>query len=385
MKKSARNTEIRTKIIDYLKERKGQPVPGAEIDELVGVEPSTRNNLMWPIRMEYPQVINIADGKKPAVYMWQESETTIGGGVPMEQAKQNPVELESTTKMADIIDDEDFIDDETAMAFSKPEPTPLTSKIDISKVKVTVEPSPAPSLMKNAEGYNDPTAGVAINNADKPYPKKGNKYPMPGEVWDIDNEKDGRSSKYFVVHVSDEFVHCLSLMIANKSNTYSCKYKFTISVDYPTNTQDYYADASRVWTKPKRYCRKCMRDADISKLEEARDLIVHGLNLQDFVITKEIEKVVEKIVEKPVEVEKIVEKVVEKPVEVEKPVVPVSYVAHEAPEGCVLAKDAEIAMLKQELEIWKMLAQRYLPVGPGGVEVTPKAQPVSQVIHTNYA
>lgn len=314
----------------------------------------------------------------------------------MAQAKQNPVELESTTTMANIIDDGDFIDDDTAAAFSKPEPAPLTSKIDISKVKVSVEPSPAPSLMKNAEGYYDPTAGAAINNTDKPSPKKGNKYPMPGEVWDIDNEKDGRSSKYFVVHVSDEFVHCLSLMIANKSNTYSCKYKFTISVDYPTNTQDYYADASRVWTKPKRYCKKCMRDADISKLEEAKSLIVHGLNLQNFVITKEVEKVVEKVVEKPVE--KIVEKIVEvaKPVDqavpkkpailkLENPVVPVSYVAHEAPEGCVLAKDAEIAMLKKELDIWKMLAQRYLPVGPGGVEATPQAKPVSQVINTTYA
>lgn len=401
MKKSPKNTAMRETIVEYLKSRQGQQVPGAEIDKMLGITISTRNNLMWYIKAEYPQIVNVADPPKPAMFMWDaeadnDTSKPTAGGVPMEQAKQNPVELESTTTMADVVDDGDFIDDDTAAAFSKPESIPLTSKIDVSKVKVTVEP-PAPSLMKNAEGYNDPTAGAAIASVDKAAEqqatvKKGNKYPSPGEVWEIENEKELKgskysTSKYFVFHISDDMVYCLSLMPSNKPtyNNYTCKHKFTISVEFPTNLQEYYADASRIWFKQKRCCKKRLRDIDQAKLEEARDLIVHGLNLQDFVITKEIEKVVEKIVEKPVEVEKIVEKVVEKPVEVEKPIVPVSYVAHEAPEGCVLAKDAEIAMLKQELEIWKMLAQRYLPVGPGGVEVASKAQPVSQVIHTNYA
>ena len=115
------------------------------------------------------------------------------------------------------------------------------------------------------------------------------------------------------------------------------------------------ADASMVTYKWRKYMTKLVEAISDNDLNILKGKVRVSLGITEATrveyIEKPVEKIVEKVVEKKVEVpvEKIV--YVDKPVEIEAPKIP---------DGCVSTKDVEFAMLVQERNIWKSVAENLM-------------------------
>ena len=222
-----------------------------------------------------------------------------------------------------------------SLAEKVPQVSIKTSENPITKRPILVyswDPDAGSSVMKNAEGYSDPTAGAAINVSQKADTPK----PLAGEVW-VTLESNRANGKIFVLNNLNGAAQCIKLYENIPANR-------EIVGDDPFRIDGYIGDATHATFKPLRYCSRMYRPCNTGKLMEARKRIAQAFGIKCF--TPEIKEVV-----KEVKVEVPVEKVVYKDRPVEVPAAPDNYID---------TKTVRIAVLENEIEIWKSLAMKFI-------------------------
>ena len=207
---------------------------------------------------------------------------------------------------------------------------------------------------KNDEGYNDLTAAPTIKKLDDIFGVLA-----PGAVWTLSTAY-GADAEYLVLRSYKGWV--TGMMLQDDLQQYSPVYCVPVSM-----RDKRYVDCRRILTKPSKYfIEKCY---DIPNFDRVRSKVCYLLGIEP--------EVVEKVVEKPVEVTKEVEvvkevpveviKEVEKPVEVikEVPVEVIKEVVKEVPvpvpvevEKTVDAVDT--ALLRQKADIYERIAWQFL-------------------------
>lgn len=137
-----------------------------------------------------------------------------------------------------------------SLAEKVPQVSIKTSENPITKRPILVyswDPDAGSSVMKNAEGYSDPTAGVAINvsqKADTPIP-------LAGEVW-VTLESNGTNGKIFVLNNLNGAAQCIKLYEDISANR-------EIVGNDPFRIDGYIGDATHATFKPLRYCSRRYR------------------------------------------------------------------------------------------------------------------------------
>ena len=179
---------------------------------------------------------------------------------------------------------------------------------------------------KNKEGYSDTTAEKAIESADAP--KKETVAPGAGEVWST-TEANGSNGRIFVLNSLNGAAQCIKLYPDTTEN------REVVGSD-PFVIGNYIGDATHATFKPLRYCIRCCMDRDDAKLMEARKRIAQAFGIRCF--TPEVREV---------------EVPVEKIVYVEKD-------STDIPEGYVDMKSVQIALLTEQRDIWKSVAEKLL-------------------------
>lgn len=239
-----------------------------------------------------------------------------------------------------------------------------TGKLDPSDDIVNVEPE-AKSSYKNKEGYQDTTACKAIENCEKATtldvalpPKKiaakDGHYPVPGDIWLTSTSS--KAEEYFLVLGICNFDTVSGVRLSKETPTIKklipIPFDFSVVMD---NGDALIADATKVTYKWRKYMTRLVDAISKNDLNVLRGKIRYALGITEATkveyVEKPVEKIVEKVVEKKVEVpvEKIV--YVDKPVEIETPKIP---------EGCVSEEAFNAALLKQERDIWKSVAENLM-------------------------
>ena len=197
---------------------------------------------------------------------------------------------------------------------------------------------------KNDEGYNDLTAAPTIRKMDDIFGTFA-----PGAVWTLSTAY-GADADYLVLRSYKGWV--TGMMLQDDIQQYSPVYCVPVSM-----RDKRYVDCRRILTKPSKYFLE--KKYDIPNFERVRSKVCYLLGIEP--------EVVEKIVEKPVEVTKEVEVVKEVPVEVikevEKPVEVIKEVVKEvqAPVEVEKSVDAvDTALLRQKAEIYEKIAWQFL-------------------------
>lgn len=219
-----------------------------------------------------------------------------------------------------------------------------------------VKEEPDVKTSKNGEGYPDKTAHKAIEICEKPSPivfaAKDGHSPLPGDIWLTTTY--GKADEYFLVLANCNANTVTGLRLSKKTPTVtkliSKPFDFSIVMN---NGDVMITDASMVTYKWRKYMTKLADAINENDLNILKSKIQLSLGITEATRIEYVEQPVykEKIVEKRVEVpvEKIV--YVDKPVETETPKIP---------EGCISEKDAEFAMLVQERNIWKSVAENLM-------------------------
>ena len=215
---------------------------------------------------------------------------------------------------------------------------------------------------KNDEGYNDLTAAPTIRKLDDIFGTFA-----PGAVWTLSTAY-GADAEYLVLRSYKGWV--TGMMLQDDIQQYSPVYCVPVSMK-----DRRYVDCRRILTKPSKYFIE--KEYDIPNFERVKSKVCYLLGIEPDVVEKIVEKPVEvtkevevvkevpveviKEVEKPVEVIKEVPveviKEVEKPVEVIKEVVKEVQVPVEV-EKSVDAVDT--ALLRQKAEIYERIAWQFL-------------------------
>ena len=205
---------------------------------------------------------------------------------------------------------------------------------------------------KNDEGYNDLTAAPTIRKMDDIFGVFA-----PGAVWTLSTAY-GADAEYLVLRSYKGWV--TGMMLQDDIQQYSPVYCVPVSM-----VDRKYVDCRRILTKPSKYFIE--KKYDIPNFDRVRSKICYLLGIEP--------EVIEKIVEKPVEVTKEVEVVKEVPVEVikevEKPVevikeVPVEVIKEVVKEVQVPVEvektvDAvDTALLRQKADIYEKIAWQFL-------------------------
>ena len=247
-----------------------------------------------------------------------------------------------------------------------------TGKFDPSDDIDNAEPEQK-STRKNKEGYQDMTAYKAIENCEKattldvssPYEKiatkitpkeaaKDGHYPIPGDIWLTSTSN--KAEEYFLVLGICNVDVVSGVRLSKETPTIKklipIPFDFSVVMD---NGDVLIADATKVTYKWRKYMTKLVDAISKNDLNVLRGKIRYALGITEATrveyVEKPVEKIVEKVVEKKVEVpvEKIV--YVDKPVEIE---------TSKIPDGCISTEDAEVAMLVQERNIWKSVAENLM-------------------------
>lgn len=220
------------------------------------------------------------------------------------------------------------------LSSSEPAPEPVTKPV---KEENEVERYPE---HKNDEGYNDLTAAPTIMKLDDIFGVMA-----PGAVWTLSTAY-GADAEYLVLRSYKGWV--TGMMLQDDLQQYSPVYCVPVSM-----VDRKYVDCRRILTKPSKYFLE--KKYDIPNFDRVRSKVCYLLGIEP--------EVVEKVVEKPVEVTKEVEVVKEVPVEVikevEKPVEVIKEVVKEVEvEKSVDAVDT--ALLRQKAEIYEKIAWQFL-------------------------
>jgi hypothetical protein len=240
-----------------------------------------------------------------------------------------------------------------------------TGKLDPADDIGNVEPEQK-SSRKNKEGYQDMTACKAIENCEKAtlpattlvsskYAGKDGHRPLPGDIWLTSTSS--KAEEYFLVLSNHDNTNTISGLRLSKETPAVKKlipipFDFSIVMD---NGDAMIADASMVTYKWRKYMTKLVEAISDNDLNILKGKIRVSLGITEATRVEYVEKPVykykEKIVEKKVEVP--VEKIVyaDKPVEIETPKIP---------EGCVSEEAFNAALLRQERDIWKSVAENLM-------------------------
>ena len=197
---------------------------------------------------------------------------------------------------------------------------------------------------KNDEGYNDLTAAPTIRKLDDIFGAM-----TPGAVWTL-STANGADAEYLVLRSYKGWV--TGMMLQDDLQQYSPVYCVPVSMK-----DRRYVDCRRILTKPSKYFIE--KKYDIPNFDRVRTKICYLLGIEP--------EVIEKIVEKPVEVTKEVEVVKEVPVEVikevEKPVEVIKEVVKEVQVPVEVEKSVDAvdtALLRQKAEIYEKIAWQFL-------------------------
>jgi hypothetical protein len=152
--------------------------------------------------------------------------------------------------------------------------------------------------------------------------------PGAGEVWST-TEANGSNGRIFVLNSLNGAAQCIKLYPDTTEN------REVVGGD-PFVIGNYIGDATHATFKPLRYCIRCCMDRDDAKLMEARKRIAQAFGIRCF--TPEVREV---------------EVPVEKIVYVEKD-------STDIPEGYVDMKSVQIALLTEQRDIWKNIAEKLL-------------------------
>lgn len=208
---------------------------------------------------------------------------------------------------------------------------------------------------KNDEGYNDFTAAPTIKKLDDIFGTFA-----PGAVWTLSTAY-GADAEYLVLRSYKGWV--TGMMLQDDLQQYSPVYCVPVSM-----VDRKYVDCRRILTKPSKYFIE--KKYDIPNFDRVKSKVCYLLAIEP--------EIIEKIVEKPVEVTKEVEVVKEVPVEVikevEKPVevikeVPVEVIKEVVKEVQVpVAIDdrdktidaVDTALLRQKADIYERIAWQFL-------------------------
>lgn len=201
---------------------------------------------------------------------------------------------------------------------------------------------------KNDEGYNDLTAAPTIRKLDDIFGVMA-----PGAVWTLSTAY-GADAEYLVLRSYKGWV--TGMMLQDDLQQYSPVHCVPVSMK-----DKRYVDCRRILTKPSKYFIE--KKYDIPNLDRVRSKVCYLLGIEP--------EVIEKIVEKPVEVTKEVEVVKEVPVEVIKEVEKPVEVVKEVPVEVIkeVVKEVEVeksvdavdtALLRQKAEIYEKIAWQFL-------------------------
>lgn len=197
---------------------------------------------------------------------------------------------------------------------------------------------------KNDEGYNDLTAAPTIRKMDDIFGTFA-----PGAVWTLSTAY-GADVEYLVLRSYKGWV--TGMMLQDDLQQYSPVYCVPVSM-----VDRKYVDCRRILTKPSKYFIE--KKYDIPNFDRVRSKVCYLLGIEP--------EVIEKIVEKPVEVTKEVEVVKEVPVEVikevEKPVEVIKEVVKEVQVPVEVEKSVDAvdtALLRQKAEIYEKIAWQFL-------------------------
>lgn len=197
---------------------------------------------------------------------------------------------------------------------------------------------------KNDEGYNDLTAAPTIKKLDDIFGTFD-----PGAVWTLSTAY-GADADYLVLRSYKGWV--TGMMLQDDLQQYSPVYCVPVSMK-----DKRYVDCRRILTKPSKYFIE--KKYDIPNFDRVRSKICYLLGIEP--------EVVEKIVEKPVEVTKEIEVVKEVPVEVikevEKPVEVIKEVVKEVQVPIEVEKTVDAvdtALLRQKADIYERIARQFL-------------------------
>lgn len=201
---------------------------------------------------------------------------------------------------------------------------------------------------KNDEGYNDLTAAPTIRKLDDIFGTFA-----PGAVWTLSTAY-GADAEYLVLRSYKGWV--TGMMLQDDLQQYSPVYCVPVSMK-----DRRYVDCRRILTKPSKYFIE--KNYDIPNFDRVRSKVCYLLGIEP--------EVIEKVVEKPVEVTKEVEVVKEVPVEVIKEVEKPVEVIKEVPVEVIkeVVKEVEVeksvdavdtALLRQKAEIYERIAWQFL-------------------------
>ena len=202
---------------------------------------------------------------------------------------------------------------------------------------------------KNNEGYSDPTAGTAIYKVDKEIERKAS-LPKMGEVWSAKHQS-GSIDLFYILWSTD----------TQASGIYLDSDGWVLDADQNVAlTNRIFATLANhkiicVATKPIKYLLDKVGETNGIVMSRVKNTIARQLDIKPVVRYEEKEKIVYR--EKPVE--KIVTKVVEKPVE---KIVYRDQAGADIPETYVHVKDAIINDLLHQIEIYKDMLDRLIPV-----------------------
>jgi hypothetical protein len=214
------------------------------------------------------------------------------------------------------------------------------------KEKPVEDKYPAP---KNNEGYSDPTASAAIDKVDKEIERKAS-LPKMGEVWSAKHQS-GSIDLFYILWSTD----------TQASGIYLDSDGWVLDADQNVAlTNRIFATLANhkiicVATKPIKYLLDKVGETNGIVMSRVKNTIARQLDIKPVVRYEEKEKIVYR--EKPVE--KIVTKVVEKPVE---KIVYRDQAVADIPETYVHVKDAIINDLLHQIEIYKDMLDRLIPV-----------------------
>lgn len=337
-------------VVGILKNAKGKPVKGDKLFEALKTsEPNmNRTNLGYIIKVareRYPGRIESLRGGYPG-----KADTDRGFRWAF-----RPGELEKEDKQVKRFPDT-FKSDDTP----KKEEKEMTDRYGEDRTE---------------EGYFDQTAFLAMRTFEAPNAKIKKR-----EIWRV-SQADGTTNKFIVLSNRKNSITCIVMYDTYDEVPEFSKDEVTKAV---VSGNEAYINPVRICTKPFKYFIDQIGWASDKEFRIIKAHVAVYLGLDGAQV---VEKVVEKIVEVPVEVEKVVEKIVEVPVEVikevpvesekvvekivEKPVEVIKEVPMPMPEGMgayytedelyeKISTAVEDAVVRERAVIWEKVAMMML-------------------------
>lgn len=216
------------------------------------------------------------------------------------------------------------------------------------KEKPVEDKYPAP---KNNEGYLDTTASAAIDKVDKEIERKAS-LPKMGEVWSAKHQS-GSIDLFYILWATDTQASGIYLDSDIDATSSSSDENVALTNRIFATLANHKSIC--VTSKPIKYLIEKVGEAIDLVKTRVKNTIARQLDIKPVVRYEEKEKIVYR--EKPVE--KIVTKIVEKPVE---KIVYRDQVGADIPETYVHVKDAIINDLLHQIEIYKDMLDRLIPV-----------------------